>query len=127
MPHAVLQFPAGIYPAEVEAECPEARATIAVLIGELGRHGPSPEGYSVKNLGKKKGYLWQINLKVEQRQVRVLYAPYKDKIVIFRLHKKGSPQEQQHAYDVAMKRKAEYDELQKKLERESHGGSRTVH
>src|SRR6185436_18872323 len=116
MAHDVLQYPAGVYPGEPQAECPEAIPTLDVLIRELGRQGPSPEGYSVKNLGKEKGYLWQINLKAQKRQVRVLYAPYKGKIVIFRIHKKSSPQEQKQAYELAMKRKREYDELQRKLE-----------
>lgn len=125
MPHAVLQFPPGIYPAEVEAECPEAAAAIAVLIMELEKQGPSPDGYRFKNLGKRKSYLWQINLKGEGRQVRILYAPYKKKIVIFRIHKKSSPQEQQHAYDLAVARKRQYDQLIDAEERASHG-TRTI-
>jgi hypothetical protein len=53
--------------------------------------------------------LWQINLRAQKRQVRILYAPYDQIIVLFRIHKKGSPQEQSRAYQLAMKRKRDYD------------------
>jgi hypothetical protein len=113
MPYDILQWPATVYPGEVQAECPEAAEVIDVLIGQMRARGPSPDGYSVKNLGKRKGGLWQINLKVEKRQARILYAPYQGKIVLFRIHKKGSGAEQDRAYDLAMKRKSEYDQKQK--------------
>jgi hypothetical protein len=95
----------------------------------MEQQGPSPPGYSFKNLGKSKGSLWQINLKVKTRQVRVLYAPYKDRIVLFRIHKKSSAAEQQRAYALAMKRKAEYEEKMKALEARArtHVGSSTLH
>jgi hypothetical protein len=131
MPHDVRQWPSTVHPREPEDECPEAMEDIAVLILELGRQGPSPEGYNVKNLGKAKDGLWQINLKVEKRQVRILYAPYGSMIVLFRIHKKGSTQEQQRAYKLASARKREYEakrkeeEKQKKL-RDSNGGNRTL-
>jgi len=109
MPYRVHQWPTGVHPDETRAECPEAEATIDVLIGRMKGVGPSPDGYQVKSLGKKRGGLWQINLKVEKRQVRILYAPYQDTIVIFRIHKKSSPQEQERAYELAQKRKREYE------------------
>ena len=124
MTHSVLQWPGTIYPGEVRAECPEAEAVVDALILELGRQGPQPAGYNVKNLGHKLGGLWQINLKVEKRQVRILYAPYKDRIVLFRIHKKGSPQEQKRAYDLAQKRKAAFEESERKNKRD---GNRTIH
>lgn len=127
MPHAVLQYPPGIYPAEIRDECPEAEPVLVALILEMRKQGPSPEGYAVKNLGKRKGYLWQVNLRVERRQVRVLYAPYKDEIVIFRTHKKGSPQEQQRAYEIALSRKNEYDQAKKLEDKKNHGGTCTRH
>src|SRR5690348_14573966 len=98
MDYAVRKYPATVYPGEVDEECPEARPVIDVLISVMGRDGPSPEVYRVKTLGKKNGGLWQINLKVDGRQIRILYAPYGKDIVIFRIHKKGSPQEQERAY-----------------------------
>jgi hypothetical protein len=110
MVYHVDQWPEGVYPDEVRAECPEAEATIDVLIGKMKSVGPSPDGYQVKPLGKKLGGLWQINLKVEKRQVRILYAPYHDTIVFFRIHKKSSPQEQERAYKLAQKRKREYEQ-----------------
>jgi hypothetical protein len=85
----------------VDSECPEARAVIDVLISHLSVQGPSPLGYHVKVLGKKLNHLWQINLKVEKRQIRILYAPYGFEIIFFRIHKKGSPQEQSTAYELA--------------------------
>lgn len=61
--------------------------------------------------------LWQINLKVQKRQVRVLYAPDGNKIILFRIHKKASSAEQQRAYALAGKRKAEYDKIVAEAER----------
>jgi len=128
MAYDVRQWPTGVYPGEVNSECPEALATIDVMIREMRRQGPSPEGYHVKNLGKKKGGLWQINLKVEKRQVRVLYAPYGNVIVLFRIHKKGSPQEQNRAYDLAGSRKSTYEQVQKLAKQDGkHGGSGAIH
>jgi hypothetical protein len=109
MTYTVEQWPSGVYPGEIWAECPEAEATIDVLIGKIIIEGPNPHGYQVKLLGRRRGSLWQINLKVEKRQVRILYAPYHEKIVIFRIHKKNSPQEQERAYDLAQSRKREYE------------------
>lgn len=109
MAHDVRQWPSNVYPGEVDRECPEARAGVAVLLLNLQAHGPSPPGYAVKTLGRKKHGLWQINLKIEKRQVRVLYAPFGQTIVLFRIHKKGSPQEQTRAYELAGKRKREFE------------------
>lgn len=126
MPYHVRQWPATVYPGEMENECPEAGANIDVLIRELVRQGPSPDGYDVKTLGKGKGSLWQINLKVQKRQIRILYAPYRETIVLFRIHKKSSPQEQKRAYSLAEKRKREHEADKKLTERRSsHDGNRT--
>jgi len=114
MPYAVLQWPATVYPGEVDAECPEAKPAILVLLQRLRAAGPSPDGYAVKTLGSGLGGLWQINLKIEKRQVRILYAPYGEKIVLFRIHKKSSSQEQEQAYDMAQKRKREYEAKSRK-------------
>jgi hypothetical protein len=104
MPHELRQWPSDVYPGEAK-EFPEAAVDIDTALLELHRQGPSPLGYHVKNLGKKKGGLWQLNLKVQRRQIRILYAPYRDTIIVFRIHKKSSPQEQAAAYDLAMARK----------------------
>jgi hypothetical protein len=131
MPHDVRQWPGTVYPGEVDQECSEAKEDVDVLIRELRAQGPSPAGYEVKNLGKPKNGLWQLNLKVNKRQIRFLYAPYGNTIVLFRIHKKGSPQEQQRAYKLAMTRKDQYEAKQKEEEtrkrktERSNGGSRT--
>jgi hypothetical protein len=127
MPHVVKQWPDSVYPDEVNDECPEAREVIDVLIRRMRESGPSPDGYATKNLGKKMDGLWQVNLKVEKRQVRVLYAPYGQTIVLFRIHKKGSPQEQQRAYDLAGKRKRAYDKQRQTAGQNLHDGNRTRH
>ena len=123
MAHELKQWPADVYPDETE-EFPEAGADIDTALLELRRQGPSPLGYHVKNLGKTKNGLWQLNLKVQRKQIRILYAPYKGFIVIFRIHKKGSPQEQQAAYQVAMARKKSAENLMKGG---MHVGALTIH
>jgi hypothetical protein len=119
-----------VYPGEVKSECPEALPLIDVLLSNLRSQGPSPAGYRVKNLGQKKSGLWQINLKIQKRQVRLLYAPYDQQIVLFRIHKKGSPQEQARAYELAARRKRQFESEQDKhrTEKASDGKhSSTVH
>ncbi len=131
MTYIVTHYPTVVYPGEVEAECPEADPEVVVLISRMASQGPSPTAYKAKALGKKMGGLWQINLKVEKRQIRILYAPYgTEKIVLFRIHKKSSPQEQERAYALAMKRKREYEEAnkedpKKKLESRPNDRSRS--
>lgn len=109
MPYIIRHFPPSVYPREMRDECPEAEADIANVIRQMGRQGPSPSGYNVKNLGQKMDGLWQLNLRVSKRQVRILYAPYDSDIVLFRIHKKSSPQEQNRAYDLARSRKRQFD------------------
>jgi hypothetical protein len=123
MPYDVRQWPASVYPDEVQAECPEAMAVIDTFIRAMAQSGPSPPGYNVKTLGAKLGGLWQLNLKVQKRQVRLLYAPYGQTIVLFRIHKKGSPQEQSRAYALARRRTSEY-EIARRM---NDDGSRTLH
>jgi hypothetical protein len=127
MAHDVRQWPESVYPGEVERECPEAREVIDALIRNMRRQGPSPVGYRVKTLGVKVGNLWQISLKVQKRQIRLLYAPYGLTIVLFRIHKKGSPQEQTRAYTLAKRRKQDYEEIKRAEERSRHAGHRTLH
>jgi hypothetical protein len=127
MAYDLLQWPASVYPGEANAECPEAIPTLDKLLLTLKAHGPSPPGYGFKNLGKGRKGLWQINLKVKKRQVRVLYAPYGTSIVLFRIHKKSSPQEQERAYELAMSRKTQYEFEMAAQEKASHGGNRSSH
>ena len=109
-----------MYPGEAQGECPEAMEQIDALIGAMERQGPAPAGFAVKPLGRSKGGLWQTNLRAEGRQVRILFAPYDSDIVLFRIHKKSSPQEQQRAYVLAMKRKREYEEIRKQQKAKSN-------
>jgi hypothetical protein len=122
MAYEVRQSPASVYPGEIDAECPEAREAIDVLLREMGQFGVALEGYQIKPLGKPKGHLWQINLKIEKRQVRILFAPYNQRLILFRIHKKGSPQEQQRAYALAMKRKKDFEALEKANEKKARNG-----
>ena len=123
MAYELKQWPADVYPDETE-EFPEAGADIDTALLELHRQGPSPLGYHVKSLGKTKNGLWQLNLKVQRNQIWILYAPYKDFIVVFKIHKKGSPREQQAAYQVATARKKAVENL---LKRGMHVGALTIH
>jgi hypothetical protein len=127
MPYAISHWPATVYPGELDAECPEAREVIDVLLIAMMQEGPSPEGYAVKTLGRKMDGLWQVNLKVEKRQVRLLYAPYGESIVLFRIHKKGSPQEQKRAYELAGRRKREYEHARRLIGQSSNDRNRTIH
>ncbi|SRR6266851_485100 len=125
MAHDVRHWPGTVYPGEVDRECPEAKPLIDTLIRRLTADGPSPDGYRVKTLGANMGGLWQINLKVRRRQVRVLYAPYGQTIVLFRIHRKGSPEEQDRAYELAKTRKHEYELIKRAAN--ATPGSRSIH
>lgn len=128
MAYDVRQWPGtSVYPFEVNDECPEAMADIDVLILKMGEQGPSPDGYKNKALGQKNGGLWQINLKVNNRQIRVLYAPYGKTIVLFQIHKKSSPQKQARAYELAKKRKREYELTKETAGKKSHDRDRRLH
>lgn len=111
MAYDVRQWPQTVYPDEVRKHCPEAEPVIDALIRRMQSHGPSPSPYAVKTLGKAVGGLWQVNLRVDGRQVRILYAPYGQMIVLFHIHKKSSKQEQNRAYKVATDRKKEYESI----------------
>lgn len=127
MPYEIRQWPKTVYPDELLDECSEAAAIVDVFISEMRRQGPMPLGYSVKNLGGDLDGLWQLNLKVRGRQIRILYAPYKDIITLFRIHKKSSTQEQNRAYRLAKKRKREYEEIMKLEVQKSHEATRIIH
>ena len=127
MPYDAQHYPATVYPDEIVRECPEARPVIDVLIRRMREVGTQPDGYQVKNLGKRHGGLWQANLKVQKRQVRLLYAPYGAEIVIFRIHKKGSPQEQERAYALARTRKRDFETQRAGGSRSQNDPHRTIH
>ncbi len=125
MPYDLRQWPATVYPREAD-QFPECMAAIDHALRQLRDEGPSLEIYGAKNLGKRNDYLWQINLRVNRKQIRVLYAPYNRMIVVFRIHQKSSPQEQRAAYTTASRRKREA-ELRMK-QHGAHGlGGITIH
>jgi transcriptional regulator with XRE-family HTH domain len=112
------QWPASVYPKEAN-DLPEAKPEIDAALRALGRSGPQLEEYGAKCLGQSQDGLWQLSFKVNRKQIRILYAPYDDVIVVFRIHPKTSPQEQQRAYALARDRKKQAERRMKE-----HGGAR---
>jgi hypothetical protein len=112
MPYDLRKWPENVYPKEVR-DMPDAHVAIATALHALRTRGPYLEEYGYKNLGKAKGSLWQINFKViaTKRQVRILYAPYHQTIIVFMIHKKSSSQEQQRAYERAADRKRQAERI----------------
>jgi phage-related protein len=127
MAYDLRQWPESVYPGEVY-EFPEALPDIDFALSTLRSHGPAPEGFNFKPLGKSKDGLWQINIRISasRRQIRILYAPYGKLIVVFHIHKKSSPQEQKRAYKLAMKRKKKAEVIMQSRGR-VHVGLATIH
>ena len=111
MPYELRQWPWNVYPKEVLDDFPEAMADVDVALKEIQAYGPNPITYSVKPLPKNLKGLWQLSMKSGGRQIRLLYSAYGQTIVVSRIHKKSSPQEQQRAYDLALQRKKKADEI----------------
>jgi hypothetical protein len=126
MQYKLCQWPPTVYPKEVD-EFPDAREAIDVALMALAKYGPSPEGYNFKPLGKARNGLWQLNIRTSSRQVRILYCPYGNVIVLFRIHKKSAPQEQKKAYKLAIKRKTDLERLVKKGRVSIHDSLNTIH
>lgn len=84
-----------------------ARAEVKVALRELQRFGPSPPARTVKNLGKAKDGLWQLNLKVNREQIRLLYFPWGGRIIVVLSVFKKTSKLQQREYETAMQRKKE--------------------
>lgn len=85
-----------------------ARAEVKAALRELAEFGPNPPGRSVKTLGKGVGGLWQMSLKVQKEQVRLLYFPWGRKIIVLvSAFKKTSPQVQEREYQTAKDRRKE--------------------
>jgi len=117
MPYDLCQWPDGVYPGEL-GQFQSPLADIDMALQTLKADGTRTEIYSVKNLGKLKEYLWQLNLRSDGQQIRILFAPYNKMIVVFLIHKKSSPEEQQRAYKLAMKRKRQLDNEMKSQTKE---------
>lgn len=126
MTHKLRQWPASVYPKEAN-EFPTALEQIDVALLAFARYGPAPEGHNIKPLGKTQCSLWQLNIKVPGHQIRLLYAPYGDVIVVFRIHKKSSPQEQRREYKLACKRKKEAESLMRDGVFLTHAAIITIH
>lgn len=120
MPWHLRKWPNAVYPKEAE-EIPEAKEDIDVALFRLATIGPSLEEYGAKCLGKGQDGLWQLGFKVHKKRVRILYAPYGNTIVVYRIHPKTSPQEQERAYELAKKRKKEAERLMKEAGDPSEG------
>lgn len=108
--HTLKQWPDRVFPEEAN-DFEEALPALTVLLMQMISYGPYPPGYEVKNLGKRQGGLWQVNIRVNRKQIRILFAPYGDHIVLFHIHKKSSPQEQNRAYGTAIRRKADFERI----------------
>lgn len=112
------QWPGSVYPREAD-DLPEAKPEIDAALRALRRLGPKLEEYGAKCLGQSQDGLWQLSFKVIRKQIRILYAPYDDMIVVFRIHPKTSPQEQERAYSLACDRKKQAERRMRE-----HGGAR---
>lgn len=108
--YVLKKWPDRVYPGEIDSAW-NADAKIDVFLNEMKKYGPAPEGYATKHHNKSKRYIWQSNLKVDGRQIRILYAQYNKVIVLLHIHKKSSPQEQERGYAVAISRKKEADAM----------------
>jgi phage-related protein len=75
------------------------------MLKEMRRSGPMPEEYNVKPLPRHLHGLRQVNLKVNNEQIRVLFSVYGSVIVVFHVFKKTSPQIEQRGYQKALDRK----------------------
>lgn len=112
MPYRLKCHPERVSTKEIEGLTKDLRIEVKAALLDLHRFGPQPEGRHVKPLGKKIGYLWQMNLKVNREQVRILYFPNgQDEIVVVSVFTKTSPQEEQREYGNAVARKAQAEAI----------------
>ena len=124
MSYRVSCFPERVDAKEIDALETGLRREAKAAIRDLARSGPAPPGRTVKKLGKQLGYLWQMNLKVNREQLRILYFPHgQNEIVLVSVFTKGSPQEQQRAYETAVRRKADAETILA----EDPSGTSTIH
>jgi hypothetical protein len=124
MAYTLHQWPFDtVFPGEAE-QFPDATPTITVLMTRFQADGPRPLGYAFKPLGKEQDGLWQINLKVNRRQIRVLYAPYGQIITLFHIHKKASRHDQTAGYALARSRKRQYEAW---LKSQKNGKPQSIH
>jgi len=108
MPYELKYWPESIPKREIEALPTAARAELKAALLDLARFGPNPPARNVKNLGKANAGLWQLNLKVNKEQIRLLYFPWGGRIVVVvSAFKKTSKQLQEREYQTAMSRKKE--------------------
>jgi len=118
--YVLKKWPNKVYPGEVDPTW-SAGPVIDVFLNEVRKHGPAPLGYNTKHHGKKMLYIWQLNLKIKGRQIRVLYGQYDNIIVFLHFHKKSSAQEQRAGYKIAVERKKEVGVIMGRLGQGSNG------
>jgi phage-related protein len=121
MPYRLLCLPERVSKKEIEKLETAPKAEVKAALRDMQRFGPSPEGRNVKNLGKDVGYLWQMNLKANREQIRILYFPHgASDIVIVSVFMKTSPQEQEREYKNAVKRRGDAENV---LAEDPNGGT----
>jgi phage-related protein len=105
MGYEIKQWPGSVEKSEIRALPLAAESALLVMLREMRKCGPMPEEYNVKPLKKHLHGLRQVNLKVNNEQIRVLFSVYGSIIVVFHVFKKTSPQIEKRGYEKALSRK----------------------
>ena len=103
MPYELKQWPSSIQN-EVEELPTEAKASVLVMLRGMSQRGPWLPEYKIKPLPRHLHGLNQVNLRNKKEQIRVLFFVSGNMVVIVRVFKKTSPQEEQQAYKLAAAR-----------------------
>ncbi|MCR6646486.1 MAG: type II toxin-antitoxin system RelE/ParE family toxin [Terricaulis sp.] len=107
MPYEVKCYPDSVGKKEIKGLPAEARAEVASVIRDLATYGPEPPAREAKTLkGKHLKGLWQLSLKVNKEQIRLVYFVWGETIiVVVSVFKKTSPQLQVREHSTAAERK----------------------
>lgn len=107
MPYEVKCYPDAVGRKEIKNLPIEARAEVASAIRDLATYGPEPPARETKTLkGKHLKGLWQLSLKVNKEQIRLVYFVWGEAIiVVVSVFKKTSPQLQDREHATAAERK----------------------
>lgn len=111
MVYDLRQWPPSVQKDEIDKLPTDAVAAILVLFREMRKRGPKLEEYKYKPLPKHLHGLSQINMKINNEQIRILFAVYGQCIVILCAFKKTSPQIEKRAYQNALARKKAAESL----------------
>lgn len=124
MPYRLKCHPERVSTKEINGLAKDLKIEVKAALRDMQRFGPRPEGRDVKTLGKQIGQLWQMNLKVNREQIRILYFPNGTaEIVLVSVFTKTSPQEEDREYERAVRRRAEAEVI---LAEDPNGGT-TIH